>query len=121
MAAAAGDLEGTKLQWSPDRCVSVVLASGGYPGPHETGFEISGIEDAESAGAIVFHAGTALDDDKLVTSGGRVLAISALGQTFDDARGRAYAAADLIGFEGQHVRRDIALRAGGAHVRTEVS
>ena len=120
-AAAAGDLEGTKLQWSPDRCVSVVLASGGYPGPHETGFEISGIEDAESAGAIVFQAGTALDDGKLVTSGGRVLAISALGPTFDAARERAYAAADLIGFEGQHVRRDIGLRAGGAHVPTEVS
>ena len=119
MAAAAGDLEGTKLQWSPDSCVSVVLASGGYPGPHETGFEITGIEDAESTGAIVFHAGTSLADGKLVTSGGRVLAISALGPTFDAARERAYAAADLIGFEGKHLRRDIALRARGS--RMEVS
>ena len=119
-AAAGGDLDGTKLQWSPDRCVSIVLASSGYPGPHETGLEISGIEDAESSGAIVFHAGTALDDGKLVTSGGRVLAISALGPTFDEAREGAYAAADLIRFEGKHLRRDIAVRAGSSHARTEV-
>lgn len=120
MAAATGRLEGTKLQWSPDACVSVVLASGGYPGPHETGFEITGIEDAESSGATVFHAGTTLADGQLVTSGGRVLAVSALGPTFDDARERAYEAADLIGFEGKHLRRDIALRASGSHLRTEV-
>ena len=111
MAAATGGLEGTKLQWAPDRCVSVVVASGGYPGPHETGFEISGIEDAEGDGAIVFHAGTAIAAGKLVTSGGRVLAVSALGPSFETARARAYDAAGKISFDGRHMRSDIATRA----------
>ncbi len=111
MASATGSLEGTKLQWSPDRCVSVVLASGGYPGPHEVGFEISGIAAAEAAGALVFHAGTATSDDGLVTSGGRVLAVSALGPSFEVARTLAYDAVAKIDFEGRHFRTDIAARA----------
>ena len=111
MACATGSLEGTKLQWSPQRCVSVVLASGGYPGAHETGFEISGVADAEATGALVFHAGTAVADGRLVTSGGRVLAVSALGPSFEAARSLAYDAASKIQFDGRHMRTDIATRA----------
>jgi phosphoribosylamine--glycine ligase len=111
MASATGSLEGTKLQWSPDRCVSVVLAPGGYPGAHPTGFEITGIADAEAIGALVFQAGTAMADGKLVTSGGRALAVSALGPSFEAARSLAYDAASKIGFEGLHMRGDIAERA----------
>ncbi|MEA2452050.1 MAG: phosphoribosylamine---glycine ligase, partial [Actinomycetota bacterium] len=111
MACASGELDGTKLQWSPERCVSVVLASGGYPEKHETGFEITGIEAAEATGALVFHAGTAMDGDRLVTSGGRVLAVSALGSSFQVARSRAYDAVSKIHFQGRHARTDIAVRA----------
>lgn len=111
LASATGGLEGTKLQWSPDRCVSVVLASGGYPGPHETGFEISGLAAAEATGALIFHAGTVLSGDDLVTAGGRVLAVSALGSSFETARALAYDAAAKIAFEGRHFRTDIAARA----------
>lgn len=112
LACAAGDLSGTKLDWSPEACVSVVLASGGYPGDHTTGLEIRGLDAASArSGVHVFHAGTAADNGRIVTSGGRVLAVSALGSTFAEARARAYDAAHLIEFEGKHARTDIALRA----------
>lgn len=122
LAAATGDLKGVALDWRDEACVSVVLSSGGYPGDHQTGFPISGLQDAAARDDChVFHAGTALRDGEVVTSGGRVLAVSALGATFDDARKRAYEAADLIHFEGKHMRRDIAERASGAGMRTGVS
>lgn len=112
MAAASGELRGTSLSWSRKACVSVVLAAGGYPGEHATGHPITGVEDASSTPDVeVFHAGTRLRDGELVTSGGRVLAVSALGEGFADARTRAYRAAEMIDFEGKHVRSDIALRA----------
>ena len=112
LACASGDLSGTKLEWSPEACVSVVLASRGYPGDHQTGVEIRGLDAAaERPGVSVFHAGTAADDGRVVTAGGRVLAVSALGGTFAEARARAYDAARLIEFEGVHARTDIALRA----------
>jgi phosphoribosylamine--glycine ligase len=111
LACASGDLEGTKLQWSEERCVSLVLASAGYPGAHEVGLEISGIEDAERSGALVFQAGTARDGDKTVTAGGRVLAVSARGPSFSAARSLAYDAASKINFTGRHMRSDIAARA----------
>jgi phosphoribosylamine--glycine ligase len=112
LAAATGELAGVELDWSPDACVSLVLASGGYPGPHETGFPITGIEDAANLdGVAVFHAGTALRDGDVVTSGGRVLAVSALGATFGAARSLAYSAASKIDFEGKHLRSDIGARA----------
>jgi phosphoribosylamine---glycine ligase len=112
MASATGELAGSRLGWKSDACVAVVLASGGYPGSHETGFEITGIAKAQSLDGIeVYQAGTAMDGDRIVTAGGRVLAVSALGRTFGDARSRAYDAADAIEFEGKHVRRDIGLRA----------
>jgi phosphoribosylamine--glycine ligase len=112
LACATGELEGTKLAWSRKACVTVVLSSHGYPGSFEQGKEITGIEDAQQLdGVEVFHAGTRRDGDRLVTAGGRVLAVSALGEGFGDARGRAYDAAGLIDFEGKHLRTDIAERA----------
>ncbi|MFN2594404.1 MAG: phosphoribosylamine--glycine ligase [Actinomycetota bacterium] len=112
MAAATGSLAGMTLEWDPRSCVSVVLASAGYPGSYETGREITGLDSVEAMQDVwAFHAGTALVDGALVTAGGRVLAVSALGAAFDDARERAYRAADMIEFEGKHIRRDIAQRA----------
>jgi phosphoribosylamine--glycine ligase len=100
------------LEWSPDACVSVVLASGGYPGAYETGYEIHGLTRAqEIEGVVVFHSGTKAVDGRVVTAGGRVLALSATGATFAEARARAYEAASVIDFEDKHVRSDIALRA----------
>ena len=92
--------------------VCVVLASGGYPGPHESGRAISGIESAEALGATVFHAGTRQDaSGRIVTDGGRVLGVTALGENLAEAARRAYEAAGCLHFEGAHYRRDIAARA----------
>ena len=115
VACAKGDLAGTKLNFSTDACVSVVLASRGYPGGYERGMPIEGVDEAAALeGVQIFHAGTARREDRLVTDGGRVLAVSALGSSFRAARRRAYEAADLIRFEGKHVRTDIAARAVAA-------
>ncbi|HEX2240290.1 MAG TPA: phosphoribosylamine--glycine ligase [Actinomycetota bacterium] len=111
LASATGELEGLKLDWTPDACVVVVIASGGYPGDHQTGFPIDGIEEAIAHGALVFHAGTALDNGRVVTAGGRVLTVAALDTSIAGARARAYAAAGEIRFEGRHMRSDIAARA----------
>jgi phosphoribosylamine--glycine ligase len=111
-ATAAGDLAGVKLEWSPRACVTLVLASGGYPGPHQTGYEIGGLGEAAALDEVfVFHAGTRRDGDRIVTAGGRVLALSALGDGYAAARARAYEAAGKIEFENVHFRSDIALRA----------
>ena len=119
LAAAKGDLSGATLEWSSDPCVTVVLASGGYPGSHETGRPITGVSDADSMpGVNVFHAGTAHEEGQLITAGGRVLAISATAPSFGAARALAYEAADKIDFEGKHARTDIALRAEEAEVKS---
>jgi phosphoribosylamine--glycine ligase len=111
-ACARGDLAGAELETAPEVCVSVVLAAGGYPGPHPVNVPIMGVaEAAAKPGVEVFHAGTARRGDELVTAGGRVLSVSAVDKTFAAARRRAYAAADLISFEGAARRDDIALRA----------
>ncbi|MCL6450814.1 MAG: phosphoribosylamine--glycine ligase [Acetobacteraceae bacterium] len=108
-AAVQGCLEGVGLRWSPGFAVCVVLASGGYPGPYKTGFEVSGLDRARaSPGALVFHAGTARGPGGgVVTSGGRVLGVTALGATPAQARERAYAAAACIEFGGLQRRNDI--------------
>jgi phosphoribosylamine---glycine ligase len=112
LACARGDLDGAKLDWDERPCVSVVLASRGYPGSYGTGLVITGEESAATLGDVfVFHAGTALQDGSLVTAGGRVLAVSALGDGFAAARARAYETASLIEFEGKQMRTDIAARA----------
>ena len=112
MATATGELPGSRLEWSPRPCVSVVLASEGYPGSYDTGVEIGGLDATEDLDdVVVFHAGTALREGRVVTAGGRVLAVSALGDDFVAARERAYEATSMITFDGKHQRFDIGLRA----------
>ncbi len=113
LASATGSLADVDVRYHDDAFVTVVLASGGYPGSYEKGKPISGVADAEALdGVWVFHAGTARDGGgQLVTNGGRVMNVTARGATIADARARAYAAADLISWEGQHRREDIALAA----------
>ncbi len=112
LACAEGGLSGIRLNWTEEPCVTVVLASGGYPGDYKIGYEIKGLDEASSReGVTIFHAGTKLKNGKVVTSGGRVLNVSALGKDFTQARERAYAAIDKIHFNGMHYRKDIALRA----------
>ena len=116
LRTARGELEGTKIGWSAEPCVSVVMASGGYPGKYAKGFPISGLDAAAEEGAVVFHAGTAFKDGKIVNSGGRVLGVSARGRDIRDAIANAYRAVDKISFEGGFCRRDIgakALKHGG--------
>ena len=110
-AAAAGDLDGVEVATTGAAAVTVVLAGREYPARSDAGTPVDGVADAEAAGALVFHAGTALRGTRLVTNGGRVLAVTAVGDTLGDARERAYAGADLIAFEGKQLRRDIALAA----------
>ena len=113
MAVAEGRPDDIDLEWDDRWAVTVVLASAGYPGSYEKGKEITGIEDAEHLdGVTVFHAGTKrIDDDRLVTSGGRVLDVTAMGETFEEARDQAYNACERINFEGKQLRMDIGLRA----------
>ena len=108
---AAGKLADAELVWSDDPAVSVVLASGGYPGSYSKGHVITGLEDAAATGAVVFHAGTSLKDGNIVNAGGRVLGVSARGVTIDEAIKKAYEAVDKIAFEGGFCRRDIGAKA----------
>ena len=113
LACDAGTLDTAMVSWDDDWAVSVVLASAGYPGPYEKGKRIEGIADAEALdGVTVYHAGTKLlDDGTLVTSGGRVLNVTAVADTFEDARNKAYQACDRIAFEGKTYRHDIGIKA----------
>ena len=111
---AAGRFDASKLRWKPGASACVVLASGGYPGRFETGKKIEGLTAAEKVtGVKVLHAGTKRVGDEIVTSGGRVLGVTAAGPTLGAALGSAYAAADKIRFDGMHYRRDI-----GRHVNS---
>ncbi len=102
----------SSVSWRPEAAVCVVMASGGYPGEYETGKPISGIEAAEKLeGVTVFHAGTALRDGQLVTAGGRVLGVTAIGADIRAAIGRAYEAVGKICFDGMHFRKDIGKKA----------
>jgi phosphoribosylamine--glycine ligase len=107
--AAAGRLE-TPLRWRDDACVTVVLASEGYPGSPRTGDAIQGLAEASRLeGVIIFHAGTAVGDEgEIRTAGGRVLNVTALGPTLADARARAYEATEMISWPGMQYREDIA-------------
>jgi phosphoribosylamine--glycine ligase len=107
-AAIEGNLDGIEIKWRDEKAVCVVLASAGYPGPYEKGKQITGLSEAEKRGAIVFHAGTVEKGGKIYTSGGRVLGVTSLGKTVDEARGKAYDAVAKIHFEGMHYRKDIA-------------
>lgn len=113
LATAKGRLDEVFLRWRDDAAVSVVIASGGYPGDYATGKVITGIGEAEKVeGVTVYHAGTSLlDDGTLVTAGGRVLNVTALAPTLAEARDRAYEAVARISFDGAFHRTDIAVRA----------
>ena len=111
-ASASGTLGKLELKWSPLASVCVVMASGGYPGNYPKGKVISGLDAANKLPHTkIFHAGTALKDGQVVTSGGRVLGVTALGKDLKTAQAAAYAAVDKIGFDGAHFRRDIAAKA----------
>jgi len=112
LAVCDGTLDRITLEWDPRPAVCVVMASGGYPGDYEKGKKITGLEEADSIeDVIVFHAGTKEKDGDVVTNGGRVLGVTALGQTISDAKARAYRAVDKIKFDGAYCRRDIADKA----------
>jgi phosphoribosylamine--glycine ligase len=113
-ACIDGTLTGELVQVRAEVAATVIMAAGGYPGSYKKGTPIFGLADAARVpDSMVFHAGTALKDGQVVTSGGRVLAVTALGADLEAAVGRAYEAAAKIRFEGAHYRRDIAHRAFG--------
>jgi phosphoribosylamine--glycine ligase len=107
-AAAAGSLAGVTLTVSHRAAVTVVLAARGYPERGDAGTAISGVEAAAAGGALVFHAGTALKNGRLVTNGGRILNVTSVGDSLADARTAAYTAAERIDFDGMRYRTDIA-------------
>jgi phosphoribosylamine---glycine ligase len=109
--AAAGDAASPALAVSDQAAVTVVIAAADYPARGDSGTPIEGIEDAESEGALVFQAGTAMHKGRVVTNGGRVLGVTGLGPSVEEARERAYEACGRISFEGMRFRRDIAARA----------
>jgi phosphoribosylamine--glycine ligase len=116
-ATIDGTLADTAPVWDDRAAVTVVMASGGYPDKYDTGKTISGLDDCRDMPDVqIFHAGTKRENDRIVTNGGRVLAVTALGATVNDARTRAFEAVSRISFEGVHYRRDIALPPAGATV-----
>ena len=117
LGAATGELSG-EVAYGDLAAVTVVLAGGDYPERSDSGTPIDGVEDAEATGALVFHSGTARQGGRLVTNGGRVLAVTATGDDVAAARSHAYEAASRISFAGMRYRRDIALTAAEGHVRS---
>ncbi|MDH3654411.1 MAG: phosphoribosylamine--glycine ligase [Myxococcales bacterium] len=110
--SAQGDFAGLTPEWEAPASLCVVLAAGGYPGSYEKGTPIHGLDAASALPHVtVFHAGTALHDDTVVTSGGRVLSVTAIGESIDEAAERAYEAVEKIDFKGKQFRRDIGWRA----------
>jgi phosphoribosylamine--glycine ligase len=113
-ATIEGNVCDYEMEWSAEYCVCVVVASGGYPGKYETGIPIKGLKAAGGDSKVeIFHAGTRMEDGRFVTAGGRVLNVVALGADFDEARGLAYEAVQMISFEGMHYRKDIGHQATG--------
>ena len=102
---AEGNLDERTLEFDPRNVVCVMMVSGGYPQHYDKGYEITGIDDVE--GSVVFHAGTALKDGKVVTSGGRVIAVSSYGSSKDEALTKSFTEAAKIHFEKKYFRRDI--------------
>lgn len=108
VGCATKTLKDVDVKWNDQHVACLVLASGGYPGSYAKGIEIKNIDDCDDC--VIFHAGTAIKDGKLVTSGGRVLNICATGSSLEDVRNKVYAVADKIDFEGKYYRKDIGLR-----------
>nr|WP_204343373.1 phosphoribosylamine--glycine ligase [Paenibacillus elgii] len=109
LASVNGRLDQMEIEWSEEAAVCVILASEGYPASYPKGLPIEGLEDVQES--IVFHAGTAVKEGAIVTNGGRVLGVTALGRDIAEARAKAYADADCIRFQGKHNRTDIAKKA----------
>lgn len=99
------------IEWDDRACTCVIMASGGYPKSYSKGIEINGLTDGQLDGVTVYHAGTKRDGDKLVTSGGRVLGVTALGESIEDALAKSYAGVEKIKFDGAHYRKDIGQKA----------
>ncbi len=110
-AINSGTLAELEIEWADEACACVIAASGGYPKSYPKGIEITGLENGQKDGVIVYHAGTAIKDGKLVTSGGRVLGVTALGSDLQQALDKAYAALDEIHFDNMHFRHDIGKKA----------
>ncbi len=106
-----GTLSDLDIEWSDEACACVIMASGGYPKSYPKGLEITGLTDGQADGVIVYHAGTAIKDGKLVTNGGRVLGVTALGKDLREALDKSYAAVEKIHFENAHYRKDIGQKA----------
>lgn len=112
LACATGTLAKADIGWHDQAAVCVVMASGGYPGSYQQGLPISGLAEADALeGVAVFHAGTKVVDGQIVTAGGRVLGVTAVGKNISEAKDKAYEAITKISFEGAHYRQDIAWRA----------
>ena len=111
LATLDGSLETVSLEWDERAALGVVMAAGGYPESYGKGHEIIGLENADSANCKVFHAGTALDGDRVVTAGGRVLCVVGLGESVRAAAEQAYDGVDKICWDGVYLRRDIGHRA----------
>ena len=110
-AVADERLDTAEIEWDDGAAVCVVLASGGYPGKYETGFPIAGLEETNALpGVTVFHAGTRLEGERVLTAGGRVLGVTALGDDLDTAIRAAYDAVGHVSFEKAHYRRDIGIK-----------
>ena len=113
-------LSDLEIEWSDEACACVVIASGGYPKSYPKGLEITGLTNGQLDGVTIYHAGTALKDGILVTSGGRVLGVTALGADLQTALDKAYAAVDQIDFDNKHYRKDIGKRALAAAQKNEL-
>lgn len=118
LAVARGSIKGIELKWHTGAAACVMIVSGGYPGTYEKNFPISGIDEAEKAGAVVFHAGTSNGaDGTLVTNGGRVIGVTAIGTSLRDALTNAYLAVSLVQFKNARYRKDIGARVlGGSRI-----
>ena len=108
---AAGNLSDKKISWSKNSAVCVILASGGYPKSYKKNLPIDGISKAKTLGAMIFHAGTKISNDELLTSGGRVLGVTTFAPTLREAVEKVYRAVEVIHFDEMHFRRDIAAKA----------
>lgn len=106
-----GTLDELDIEWSNNASACVIMASGGYPKSYPKGIEINGLQNGQKDGVVVYHAGTAVKDGKLVTNGGRVLGVTAIGENLEEALKKAYAAVDEIKFDGAHYRKDIGQKA----------
>ena len=111
LAAVKGELDQVELKWSRNAALTVVMAVNGYPGGYEKGSEIKGIDDAEAGGAVVFHAGTKTDGEKILANGGRVLNVTALAPGVAKAQAKAYDAVAKIDWPEGFCRGDIGWRA----------